>query len=215
MRAAFDEYLQSRIDRGADWDEWVTRAEAVRGQVARLLGTDPDEIAVTASASSGMNAIASALDFSGGRNRIVISNYEFPTSAQIWHAQEKRGAVVAHVAEGADGLIPIEAIEAAIDERTALVVLSHVCYRHGAKFAADTIRRAAAHAHANGALFLLDCYQSVGSESLDLRALDVDFAVGGMLKYLLGTAGIGFLYARRAVGGIACADHQRLVRPGG
>jgi len=199
VQAAFDTYLRLRIDLGADWDEWVIRSEAVRGQVAALLNVDADEIAITASASSGMNAVASALDLSGERNRIVVSNYEFPTSGQIWHAQEKRGARIVHVDEDPGGVIPVEAIEAAIDDRTALVVLSHVCYRHGAKFSADAIRRAADAAHRHGAMILLDCYQSVGSESVDLRALDVDFAAGGMLKYLLGTAGIGFLYARRAV----------------
>jgi selenocysteine lyase/cysteine desulfurase len=50
--------------------------------------------------------------------------------------------------------------------------------------------------NAKGAKVLLDCYQSVGSLDIDVKALDVDFAVGGMLKYLLGTAGIGFLYVR-------------------
>lgn len=199
VRAAFNDYLSVRTEKGADWDEWVLRGEAVRGQVARLLNVDPSEVAITASASSGMNAVASALNLSDERNRIVVSNYEFPTSGQVWHAQERRGATVVHVDEDADGVIALEDIEAAIDERTALVVLSHVCYRHGAKFPDETIRRAAAHAHAHGALLLLDCYQSVGSESIDLKALDVDFAVGGMLKYLLGTAGVGFLYARRAV----------------
>ena len=48
-------------------------------------------------------------------------------------------------------------------------------------------------AHAKGARVLVDCYQSVGSMDIDVKAWDVDFAVGGMLKYLLGTAGIGFL----------------------
>jgi selenocysteine lyase/cysteine desulfurase len=199
VQAAFDDYLRLRIDQGADWDEWVMRSEAVRGQVAALLNVDPDEIAITASASSGMNAVASALDLAGNRNRVVVSNYEFPTSGQIWHAQEKRGATIVHVDENAEGIIPIDALDAATHDRTALVVLSHVCYRHGAKLPADVIRRTADVAHAHGALLLLDCYQSVGSESVDLRALDVDFAAGGMLKYLLGTAGIGFLYARRAV----------------
>jgi selenocysteine lyase/cysteine desulfurase len=126
---------------------------------------------------------------------VVISDFEFPTNAQIWHAQEPRGAQVVHVPRAADGYIPAENFEQAIDERTQLVAITHVCFRNGAKLDVPGIVRLA---RAKGAKVLLDCYQSVGSVDLDVKALDVDFAVGGMLKYLLGTAGIGFLYAKEA-----------------
>ena len=194
--AAFDDYVQHRIRVGADWDAWVVRSERVREKTASLLNARPAEIAVTASASAGMNAVASALDFSGERNRVLVSNYEFPTSGQIWHAQARRGAVIEHVPEDEGGLIPLEHFERAIDERTRIVVISHVCYRHGGKFPADTLRALADLAHRNGAYIILDTFQSAGAEPVDVRALDVDFAAGGMFKYLLGTAGIGFLYVR-------------------
>lgn len=197
VQSAMLDYLQSRLELGADWDAWVERSERVRSKTARLLNVGANEIAVTASASAGMNSVASALRFGNGRDRIVISNYEFPTSGQIWHAQEPRGAVLHHVAEDEEGIIPLDHFERAIDERTRLVVISHVCYRHGGKLPADDIRALAELAHRNGAYLMLDCYQSVGSEPIDLKQLDVDFAAGGMLKYLLGTAGIGFLYVRR------------------
>jgi selenocysteine lyase/cysteine desulfurase len=199
VQAAMLEYLQLRLEKGADWDSWVERSERVRAKTARLFNVDPGEIAVTASASAGINSLASAIDFSGERNRVVLSNYEFPTSGQIWHAQQRRGAILDYVPESPDRTIPLEHFAGAIDDRTRLVVLSHVCYRHGGKIPDDDIRAIAELAHRHGALLLLDAYQSVGSEAIDLRALDVDFAVGGMLKYLLGTAGIGFLYARTSL----------------
>ncbi len=90
--AAFDAYMEERLTVGANWDLWVMKNEAVRGHMARLLGAQPDEIAITTSASAGLNALASAFDFSGPRNKIVTSDFEFPTNAQIWHAQERRGA---------------------------------------------------------------------------------------------------------------------------
>ena len=194
--AAFEDYLQNRLRAGADWGGWVERSERVREKTARLLNAEPREIAVTASASAGMNAVASALDFTGERNRILVSNYEFPTSGQIWHAQERRGAVVEHVAEDGNGLLPLEHFRSAIDERTRIVVVSHVCYRHGGKLPAEEIRAIADLAHRHGAYIILDTFQSAGAEPIDVRSLDVDFAAGGMFKYLLGTAGIGFLYAR-------------------
>jgi selenocysteine lyase/cysteine desulfurase len=167
----------------------------VRALTATLLHAGPDEIAVTASVSAGLNALASALDFSGTRNKVVVSDFEFPTNAQIWHAQEPRGARVVHVPQAADGYIPWDNFAEAIDEQTQLVAITHVCYRNGAKLDIPGIVRLA---HARGAKVLLDCYQSVGSLDIDVKALDVDFAAGGMLKYLLGTAGIGFLYARES-----------------
>jgi selenocysteine lyase/cysteine desulfurase len=193
VKAAFDRYLEDRLEVGANWDVWVTKNDAVRSLMARVLHATSDEIAVTASASAGLNALASALQFSSGRDKVVISDFEFPTNAQIWHAQEPRGARVVHVSRDADGYIPPEAFARHIDEQTRLVAITHVCFRNGARLDIPAIVRLA---RAKGAMVLLDCYQSVGSVDIDVKALDVDFAVGGMLKYLLGTAGIGFLYVR-------------------
>jgi selenocysteine lyase/cysteine desulfurase len=193
VRAAFDAYMEDRLLVGANWDVWVTKNESVRNLTATLLHASPDEIAVTASVSAGLNALASALQFTGPRNKVVVSDFEFPTNAQIWHAQEPRGAKVVHVPRAADGYIPTEMFEKAIDEQTQLVAITPVCFRNGAKLDIPGIVRLA---RAKGAMVLLDCYQSVGSLDIDVKALDVDFAAGGMLKYLLGTAGIGFLYVK-------------------
>jgi selenocysteine lyase/cysteine desulfurase len=193
VKAAFEAYMEDRLLVGANWDVWITKNESVRSLTATLLNAAPDEIAVTASVSAGLNALASALDFSGTRNKVVVSDFEFPTNAQIWHAQEPRGARVVHVPRAADGYIPLENFAKAIDEQTQLVAITHVCFRNGAKLDIPGIVRLA---RAKGAKVLLDCYQSVGSMHIDVKALDVDFAAGGMLKYLLGTAGIAFLYVR-------------------
>jgi selenocysteine lyase/cysteine desulfurase len=193
VKAAFEAYMDDRLAVGANWDVWITKNEAVRVLMAQVLHSAADEIAVTASASAGLNALASALDFSGPRNKVVVTDFEFPTNAQIWHAQAPRGARVVHVHRDADGYIPAEMFADVIDEQTQLVAVTHVCFRNGAKLDIPGIVRLA---HAKGAKVLLDCYQSVGSCDIDVKALDLDFAVGGMLKYLLGTAGIGFLYVR-------------------
>lgn len=193
VRDAINSYMEDRLLVGANWDVWVMKNEAVRARLAAVLRAQPDEIAVTASASAGINALASALDFSGSRNKVVVSDFEFPTNAQIWHAQERRGAHVVHVPRAADGYIGLDGFERAIDARTQLVAVTQVCFRNGAKLDIAGIVRLA---HERGAKVLVDCYQAVGAVTIDVRQLDVDFAVGGMLKYLLGTAGLGFLYVR-------------------
>jgi len=196
VRAAINAYMDDRLLLGANWDVWVAKNEAVRAAMAAVLRASADEIAVTASASAGLNALASAFDFTRGRNKVIVSDFEFPTNAQIWHAQEPRGARVVHVPCTADGDIPLESFAERIDKQTLLVAVTHVCYRNGAKLDIPGIVRLA---HARGARVLLDCYQAVGGMTVDVKRLDVDFAVGGMLKYLLGTAGIGFLYVRGAL----------------
>jgi len=196
VRAAINAYMDDRLQLGANWDVWVAKNEAVRSAMAAVLRAAPDEVAVTASASAGLNALASAFDFSQPRNKVIVSDFEFPTNAQIWHAQELRGARVVHVPRAADGYIPLESFAQAIDDQTQLVAVTQVCFRNGARLDIAGIVRLA---HARGARVLLDCYQAVGGLTVDVHQLDVDFAVGGMLKYLLGTAGIGFLYVRAAL----------------
>jgi selenocysteine lyase/cysteine desulfurase len=184
VRAAYEDYLDGWDDRGAPWDYWVERAEAARSTFARLVNAEPDDVAVTTSLSAGVSAFASAIDF-GARPKVVISDYEFPTIGQIWHAQQVRGAEV-HVVEP-------ERVEEAIDERTAIVSITGVCYRNGARLPVEEIARIG---HEHGALVLLDAYQAIGTYPLDVTQLGVDALGAGVLKYLLGSAGLGFLWVR-------------------
>ena len=194
VRAAYDAYLTDWDEQGAPWEYWVERAETARARFAALVGGAPDEVAVTTSLSAGVSALASAFDY-GERPRVVVSDFEFPTVGQIWHAQELRGAEVVHVPP-ADGVIPLEHFDALIDERTALVAVSAVCYRNGARLPVAEVVELA---HARGALVLLDAYQAIGSLPVDVGELGVDFLGAGVLKYLLASAGLGFLWCDRGL----------------
>ena len=193
VRAAYQRYLDDWDERGAPWEYWVELMEAAREEFAGLIGADGDEIAVTTSVSAGVSALASAFRFDQGRDTIVVSNFEFPTIGQIWHAQELRGARVVHVPAERDGTIPLERFEAAVDERTALVAVTAVCFRNGSRIDVEGVTRLA---HQRGARVLLDAYQAVGALPIDVRAMEVDFLAAGVLKYLLGSAGLAFLYCR-------------------
>jgi selenocysteine lyase/cysteine desulfurase len=184
VRAAYDEYLTGWDERGAPWDYLVERTEAARGAFARLVNAQTDDVAVTTSLSAGVSALASAIDFSV-RPKVVISDYEFPTIGQIWHAQQLRGAEVHVVAP--------EDVEDAIDERTAVVSITGVCYRNGARLPVEEI---ASVGREHGALVVLDAYQAAGTYPLDVRELGVDVLASGVLKYLLGSAGLGFMWVR-------------------
>jgi selenocysteine lyase/cysteine desulfurase len=194
VREAYERYLADWDEHGAPWEYWVGRLEAARLSVARLLGADEDEVAITTSVSAGVSALASGLRFDGGRDTVVVSDFEFPTIGQIWHAQERRGARVVHVPQASDGTIPLDRFDEAIGEQTALVAVTQVCFRNGSRIDVEGVAELA---HERGALVLLDAYQSVGSIPVDVRALDCDFLTAGVLKYLLGSAGLAFLYCRR------------------
>ena len=192
VRDSYAAYLDDWESAGAPWGLWSRKAEEARAGFARLVGADNDEIALTTSVSAGVSSLASGLDLSE-RSRIVTTDFEFPATAQIWHAQEARGAEVVHAR--ADGVeIPLERFDELIDERTKLVSLTSVCYRNGARLDVEAVIRIA---HERGALVLLDAYQAAGTFPIDVRALDVDFLAAGALKYLLGSPGLAFLYCRR------------------
>ena len=186
VREAYEEYLEGWDRHGAEWMHWVERAESVRAAMARLLSVEADEIAIQTSVSSAVSALVSSLDFREGRNRIVISEYEFPTIGQIAHAQELRGAEVVHVQPDP------EAYEAVVDERTALVCSTLVSYRTGARYDVEAIHEVA---RESGALMLVDAYQGVGALPLDASAAG-DVVVGGAVKYLLASAGLAYMYSR-------------------
>jgi len=189
VRQAYADYLTGWDERGAPWDYWVERTEAARDSFAGLVNADRDDVAVTTSLSAGVSALASAIDFTE-RPKVVISDYEFPTIGQIWHAQQLRGAEV-HV-------VPPDRVDEAIDERTAIVSVTAVCYRNGARLPVEEIARIA---HERGALCLLDAYQAAGSYPLDVTELGVDALAAGVLKYLLGSAGLAFLWTRPGLAG--------------
>ena len=194
VRAAYEEYLDGWDERGAEWEHWAERGNAARAGFARLLHASPDEIAVTTSVTQGVNGIVSALPLErGGRNKIVISEYEFPTVGQIAHAQELRGAEVVHVRPNDDGSIPVERFAEVVDDRTALVCCATISYRTGHR---QDVAAVTELAHSHGALVLADSYQAAGAIDLDTTTLGVDFITGGTVKYLLASSGLGFLWVR-------------------
>jgi selenocysteine lyase/cysteine desulfurase len=193
VRRAYEQYLADWDEHGAPWDYWVERTEAARAAFAGLVNADADEIAVTTSLSAGVSALATGLRYAR-RSKIVVTDLEFPTIGQIWHAQAARGARVQHVAVGEDGTVPLESFDAAIDEDTALVSITHVSYRTGAMTDVEGVVELA---RERGALVLLDAYQTAGSLPVDVKGLGVDFLASGVLKYLLGSAGLAFFYCSR------------------
>lgn len=193
VRDALNEYLDGMYEKGSLWDQWVMKQEELRALTAQAFSTVVENVAITSSASAGINSVLSSIDFINGKNRIVTTDLEFPTMGQILHAQEKRGAQVTHVPSEPDNTLDLSKFEAALTPDVALVAVTHVCYRNGAM---TDIKSVTEIAHKHGIPILVDAYQSVGSLDINFEDVGADFLVGGYLKYFLGIPGIGFMLAR-------------------
>lgn len=186
----------------AEWAEWGVRAWArgwwgmpitVGDVVAPLFGAGRGEVAMAPTVTIAQAAILSAMDFTKGRDTIVMTELDFPSVRYAVEQLAPRlgGRVV--VVPSDDGLSIDEArLHAAIDERTALVLVSHVLFRSAYIIDAD---RLCAHAHSVGAVVSLDAYHSVGVIPVDVKRSGVDFLTGGVLKWLCGGPGGCFIYA--------------------
>ena len=87
MRNAYEEYLADWEREGSPWELWVAKAEEVRAAFAALIGASVEEIALTTSVSAAVSSLASGLSFDGERRKVVLTELEFPTVGQVWHAQ--------------------------------------------------------------------------------------------------------------------------------
>src|SRR5438309_2612375 len=192
VEAGLEEFLESWHRYGNPWETWVARMEELRLAFAHLINAEPTEVAVTFSVSTALNSLASALRYEA-RPRIVTSDFDFPTVGHVWLAQRRRGADVVFAQAQGDRL-PLTAFEEAVDGQTALVSTTHVCYKNGFK---NNVSALAELAHERGALLLIDAYQSIGTQPMDVKALDLDFLVTGALKYLLGSPGVACMYVRK------------------
>jgi selenocysteine lyase/cysteine desulfurase len=193
VEEAYRLYLDSWKRGGSPWEEWVAVLEKARARFASFAGASEDEIAVCFCASTAAGSLLSSLSYQGERRRILIEDFEFPTMAHNFLAQERRGAEIVRL-RSRDGRIASRAYEEVLDERVLLVPVSHISFRNGCRQDVESI---VATARKHGALSLVDDYQSSGTRPLDVKKLGCDFLVTGALKYLLGSPGLAFLYVRR------------------
>ncbi|HEY6349827.1 MAG TPA: aminotransferase class V-fold PLP-dependent enzyme [Candidatus Angelobacter sp.] len=180
------------------WEEkWWEMAREVGDEIGAIMNAPSGSVSLQLNVTGCQAVVASCFDFSGPRNKIVYSDMNFPSIMYFWEAQQSRGARV-HMVRTDDGIhVPTERMLDAIDEHTLLVPISHVVFRSAyIKDAKAIIEKA----HRVGAYVVLDCFQSLGTVPVDIQALNADFAVGGVLKWLCGGAGTSYLYVRPDLG---------------
>jgi kynureninase len=188
------EYGDLWVNRGINaWEQWIPEVDRAAERIGRIIGAPKGTMVMLTNVSQIQALVASCLEYTKTRNKVVYSSLNFPTVSYVWQEERRRGADVV-VVPSDDGItVPTERLLEAIDERTLIVPISHVLFRSSAVKAVPAIVE---RAHAVGALVLLDCYQSTGTLPFDVTKLNVDFACGGSVKWLCGGPGAAYLYVR-------------------
>jgi selenocysteine lyase/cysteine desulfurase len=187
VAGALGEFQGAIIEHGNPWHVWAERVDLARRRFAAFIGAHDDEVAIVPCASDAAFQVVSGLD----RPAVVSSELEFPSVAQVWHAQRDASVRMAPLS---DGFATAEGYASVIDDRTRLVSVPLVSYRHGQRMPVKSI---VGLAREHGAQVFVDAYQACGVVPVDVTELDCDYLVSGALKYLLGIPGIAFLYVRR------------------
>ena len=185
--ARLAEYAQVWATRGIRaWGEgWWTMPLEVGDQVARIVGAGPGTTVMHQNVAVAEAIVLSCFrPVDPRRNRVVYERENFPSVRYLYQAQPDLEVVVCE---------SVEQILETLDDRTLLVPISHVLFRSAEIQDVAAITR---RAHEVGARVVLDCYQSAGILPFSLAELEVDFAVGGSVKWLCGGPGNGWLYVR-------------------
>ena len=180
------------------WNKgWWEMPVEVGNEIAPLVNAGAGEIVMMPNATIAQTAVLSSIDFTGKRDRIVMTELDFPSVRYAYAEMAKRVGAKVVVVKSDDGItIDEKRLLKAIDERTRLVAVSHVLFRSAFLMDADRIRR---HAHDVGALVSLDSFHAVGIVPVNVKRSKVDFLTGGVLKWLCGGPGGCFLYVSPAV----------------
>jgi kynureninase len=172
---------------------WWDMPLKVGDVVAPLIGAGPGEVVMAPTVTIAQSAILSAMPISTVRDTLVMTALDFPSVRYAMEALAGRFGMRVVIVPSPDGISIDQAeLHAAIDERTALVSVSHVLFKSA--FILDA-KALVAHAHKVGAVVALDAYHSVGVIPVDVKESGVDFLTGGVLKWLCGGPGGCFVYA--------------------
>ena len=192
-------YLQQFADEWSSrgvraWHEgWWELGRTTGDLLAPILGVQTGTISMHQNVTVAQAIIASCHRFEGARRRVVMADLEFPSNMYLFEGFRRYGADVVYVKSDDTIRTNLGRMLDAIDERTALVLVSLVLFKSaGIQNAAAIVEKA----HRVGARVILDVYQAAGTVPMHLEALGVDFAVGGSVKWLCGGPGAGYLYVR-------------------
>lgn len=196
VRDVVHEYLDAQVSGTSNKDVLREGVDETRALLASMIGADADEVAITKNVSEGLNLFAASLEWHAGDNVVICPELEHPNNIYLWFNLARRYGVEVRAIDPVDGMMPIEAMVAAIDDRTRIVTFPTISFAPGFITDVEPLVRAA---RSVGAWTLADGAQSIGSLDTDVHALGIDALAVATQKCLLSLYGFGFLYVRREV----------------
>ena len=194
---AMERHARDQRDFGAlHWRDWYAEFDRFREVAARLVGSQPTEVAILKNTSEGLSFVAEGLQWEEGDN-VVTTALEFPSNWTPWKRLEKRGVSVRVAQEPT-----VEAIAKLIDDRTRLITVSSVAFHNGYTADLDAIGALCA---ARNVLFCVDAIQSLGVLPIDVRAANIAFLAADGHKWMCGPEGAAIFYVAR--------EHQDKLEP--
>jgi selenocysteine lyase/cysteine desulfurase len=193
------DFIQRAMAEPPAWPKVKPWVSSARATCARLIGAHEDEIAFVKNTSEGISTAAFGLPWQRG-DRVVVCSAEYPSNLWPWlRLREQHGVEVVVVPESiaADGVrrVSVERLLEAIDQPcTRALALSHVEYASGQRF---DLAQLGAYCRARGIVFIVDAIQSLGAFPVDVNDMAIDVLATDGHKWLLSSAGTGFLYVRR------------------
>lgn len=204
-RASLEAFADTWSRRGVRaWSEgWWELGRETGDLLAPILGVAKGTVSMHQNVTVAQAIVASCFRYDGARRRIVMTGLDFPSNMYLFEGFRRYGAEIVYIPSADPLRSDLPRLLDAIDERTVLVPLSLVLFRSSHIHDAVAVVEKA---HAVGAHVVLDVYQAAGTVPLALADIEVDFAVGGSVKWLCGGPGAGYLYVR--------PDLARSLEPG-
>lgn len=183
---AMERHARDQRDFGAlHWRDWYAEYDRLREAASRLLGAQPNEIAILKNTSEGLSFVAEGLAWEEGDN-VVTTAMEFPSNWTPWLALKRRG-VETRVAASAT----VEEIAPLIDARTRIVSVSSVAFHNGFTANLEAIGALCAK---HDVLFCVDAIQSVGVLPIDVHRARIHFLAADGHKWMCGPEGAALFY---------------------
>lgn len=191
---AINNYTDSLVEKGMDWNEWIVQIDECKTKFAQLINCDVEEIAILSSVSDAVSSVFSALNLS--KSDVFLTDLEFPCIGHVALAQANKNNFTVGYIPHENFMIPLSNYENHLTNQTSLTCVSHVSYYSGFK---QNLKEVSKIVHSFGSLLLVDAYQSIGSTNIDVKEMGIDILVAGTQKYMMGIPGISFLYMNKSL----------------
>ena len=195
VKESIDSYMQSWEHEGMNWSLWMEKCEQARSLFAKQINAKPDEVAIVSSVSHAAASISTSLEPTGKRNKIVITDFDFPTIGHVWRSVESKFNIE-FVNQNEHAYNAVKDYDAHLTDDLLLFTTSHVNYYNGYK---QNLQELSKRVHEKGGYLFVDAYQSFGQSPIDVKEMGIDFLAAGMQKYALGIPGIAFLYIKEDI----------------